>query len=747
MALKFGAKKWFVFVISIFLLADLAILLGIPFLRQTLGFLFLTLLPGLLILQILKLNKIGFTEKAVLSVGLSISFLMLFGLLLNNLSLSLGYETPLTTVSLLISFSITFFVLAIIGYRTNKDSIFSLPNLNLTTPEKAFLIVPISFPALSILGTHLMKITDNNIILMFLLFLIPAYVVCVCFFNHKFPKRLYPVVIFLISISLLLIFMMRFPHICGHDVHIEYGIFFQTTFDNLHWVVLGHTPYGACLSISLLPTIFQSIMNVDAQEYLFKGVYVSICSFSPLAIYIISRKYVGELYAFLASFFFISELSFLSVAGNTRTSVAIFFAALVVLVFFNDKIDPVKRRILLIVFMLSMIVSHYSTAYAFFFITLGTFVGVEILLKRYTFKKVISLTLVLLFFAFIFFWYSQVTEAAFNSGVRFVEESFINLNRFFIEELRGEEVMLLTGKGLVHPILSRVSWVVTWCTFILICIGVLTMLRRYKEMVVISNVIRKKPDFLNTKFEMEYLVMAFVCAGLLVIVFALPYVSVGYGIRRLYSLVLIILSVCFVIGGMVLSKHFFFWQKKTCAKRKPWFFGKAFFVKEGFDGKNRQQTQNSSDVLAYLVILLILIPYFLFQTGAMCQICGAPMAYTLNSEGVGYDREYVHDSESCAAKWLNMNGKMNHKIYTPDGFGKWWLMSQGKISSNRIDHRAFSEGSNFRIGGYIYLNHNNVVNGKLSVTGKCNMSEYSDRFIGTNKIYDNGGSEVYKTWK
>lgn len=63
MSLKFGYKEWFVFVIPILLLTDLAILLNIPFLRQIFGFLLLTLLPGLLILRILRLNKIGSTEK------------------------------------------------------------------------------------------------------------------------------------------------------------------------------------------------------------------------------------------------------------------------------------------------------------------------------------------------------------------------------------------------------------------------------------------------------------------------------------------------------------------------------------------------------------------------------------------------------------------------------------------------------------------------------------------------------------
>jgi len=304
-----GIKKIFFLVLVFLFVTDLAILLNIPFLRQILGFLFLTLLPGLLILQVLKLNKLGYTEKFVLVVGSSISFLMLFGLLINNLSLDLGYETPLAAIPLLLSFNIAFIVLAIVGYELNKSHIFSLTNLNLSTSKKAFLIVPILFPALSILGMYVMNTTDNNIILMFMLFLIPIYVAFVCIFNQKFPKRLYPIVIFLISISLLLLMALRSNHIIGVDTHLEY-YFFQTTLNNLHWSAFGHSTLDACLAISLLPTIYQSILNVDA-EFLFKILYSLLFSISPLVIYVLSKRYVGELYGFLTSCFFMTLHNFL----------------------------------------------------------------------------------------------------------------------------------------------------------------------------------------------------------------------------------------------------------------------------------------------------------------------------------------------------------------------------------------------------------------------------------------------------
>ena len=710
---KFGHKGWFVFVISILLITDLAILLDIPYIRQILGFLFLIILPGLLILQILKLDKLEFTEKFVLSVGLSVSFLMFFGLLINNLSLYMGYETPLATIPLLISFNIAFVVLAIVGHTINKTQTFSFPSFNLNTSEKAFLTVPILFPALSIFGMHVMNTTGNNVILMFLYLLIPAYVIFVCIFNQKFSKRLYPFVIFLISISLLLMFMLRFSHIYGSDVHCEY-YFFRMTLNNLQWGIIEHGLLDACLSISLLPTIFQSIMDVNAQEYFFRGIYVSICSFAPLAIYVISKRYIDELYAFLASFFFLSQPALFEVARTPRTGIAVFFIALAVMVFFNDKIDPLKRRVLFIVFMSSVVVSHYSSGYIFFFIMLFSWFAVEMFSKIYSLDKKITLTIVLILFAFIFFWYSQVTETAFNAGVEYIENTLLNLNNFFVEELRDPGYKQLAGQELKYGMLSKASLAVTWSTFILIGIGVVTMIWRYKEMISIPYIKIKKLDFLKTKFEMEYLTMALACTGIMVSMVILPYVSMNYGIERLYLLGTIILSICLIIGGMTVSKYF---------KVKP-----------------------------YLIILLILVLYFLFYTNAAHQLFGIPLSIVLNPVEIMHDTTYVHDQESYAAKWLkncaDEKSALHTKLYTTDPGTRRKLVSQAEVSEKSVDYWSFSRHR--KIKGYLYLSYNNVVNDRFPTEkGAFNRTEfnrfdYTDVFVGKNGIYDNGGSEVWR---
>ena len=742
-------KKCIWILIGLIFLSDLAILLDIPYIRQILGFIFLTILPGLLILQILKLNKIGFTEKFVLTVGLSISFLMFFGLLLNNSSLGLGYKSPLSTVPLLISFNLAAIALIFIAYRLNKDAVFSLPNIELSTSEKAFLIVPVMFPALSIFGTYFMNTTNNNIILMFLLFLIPIYVTFVCFFNHKFPARIYPLVIFLIGISLILMKALRFNHIYGMDAHTEYYLF-QTTLDNLHWGISEHSTLDACLSISLLPTIYQLFLKVNP-EIFFNVFYVILYSLTPLIVFVISKKYIGDFYGFLASIFFMFQARFIFAVGGARTNVAIFFFAFAMMTLFSDKIDPLKKRILFIVFMASCMVSHYSTTYIFFFIMLGAFVGIEILSKKYSVKKVISLTIVILFFSMIFFWYSQVTETAFNAGVGFIETTLKNLHDFFILESRGQTQVML-GQGIMEKgIPHMVEFVFTWLTFALIGIGIITLIRRYKEMSF-PELNLKKSGFLKDKFEVAYFVIALACVGLLVVMIALPFVAVGYDMFRLYAVAITILSVFFVIGGMMIAKYLnkafavlrvwgkvlmehFLSKERTCAKKGCNSFDKSFLSKKRF-------RENNSEVRAYLIILLVLIPYFFCVTGVMYDIFGVPRQIILNSEGEQYDRLYVHDQESYGAKWLKNRMDQQNKIAV-DYFGPNIFMSQA-FSKGLTDSGALLKHK--EIEGYIYLRYVNVVNGKLWERGGQwhNLTDYSEVFIGKGKIYDNGGSEVYK---
>lgn len=692
-------KSIFIFIILI----NLMIVFDIYPLRQILGFFLLAILPGMLILQVLKLDKIETIEKFVLSFGISISFLMLFGLVINNLLFIVGYTTPLSTIPFLILFNIVLIVLMAIVHRSNRYTTFSLSIPDLSNIEKVFLIISILFPVLSIIGMNLMRTENNNFVTMILLFSIPVYVILVCTSYKKLPKRLYPVIIFLIGISILILLPMRSDHIIGIDSHREY-YFFKTTLNDLHWKTIESSILGGIISISLLPTIFQSVLNIQP-EFIFRILYPLIYSICPLIVYILSKRYVEEFYAFLSSCFFMFQWIFLWTEYDARTSIAVLFFGLSMMVLFNENIDYVKKRFLIVIFMASSILSHYSTTYIFFAIMLGTFIGIKILQKKFSIKGMISSNIVVIFFVMIFFWYSQMTKTPFYYGVRFITSTLDSFGKFFVEESR-EQVPALVGKGLLEKGMPQIiEFVFTWLTFLLIGIGIVTLLRKYKEMSF-QDLNFKTSEFLKNKFDVEYSLIAVECSLLLVAMVALPFVSKGYGIDRLYTMTSIILAVFYIIGAMVISK---------ILKIKPW-----------------------------TIILIVLIPYFLSITGVTYSLLGNHHSIILESKGDEYDRLYINDQESYGARWLGNIQKdiyaMQKDIYT-DYLGGIRLSSQGLIPPRSID--PISLADNKEINGYIYLRTDNIVNDRIMDKNNTYHAVANYSFSGKNKIYESGGSEIY----
>ena len=741
--------KWFVAIVTIIAVTNIAILLDIPVLRQISGFIFLTFIPGFLFLSVLKLNRLGLLEKIVLSVGLSVAFLMLFGLALNASLLALGYTKPLSTASLLISFSTATIVLAIFAYIRNKDITFSFSNLKLTTGEKAFLIVPALFPLLSIVGMRLMNLTDNNVILMLLLFLIPAYVIFISFSNRKVSEKVYPTAIFLIGISLLLMYSLRSNHIIGGDTHREYFIFL-TTLENLHWSQLGFGILDACLSISILPAIYQTFLNIDP-EYLFKIVYSLIVSILPLVVYLLSKKYIGSFYAFLASVFFMSQIVFLWTPTYARVNIAMLFFALAIMVIFHDDIPESVKRGLLIVFVTSTVVSHYGVTYVTFFALLFTCIAMWIVSSITSHRKKlatppagnpviegdppplslqgktpptgndttyratalepshtqlrrrISITLIAIFVVMLFFWYSQMTGPSFSVGVRLVYDSFIHWEWFLAKGVVGEyPVQAAFGKTLPYTeVPQRIEFVFSWLTIILMSVGLLTTIRKFKTMVSIPFAGHEKPSFFLKKFESDYLMLSIGCYLLLVATVVLPTVAVTYGSSKVYFQTMIVLSIFFVIGGITVARYL---------KSRP-----------------------------HWILIAVLIPYFLSTTGVMCQVFGVPRAITLHSEGSLYSDMYVSDAESLAAKWVKERALQKIPIYVY-GFTQQILLSQARIPLRETYPALISrykEGE--QIDGYIYLRHVDIVDREL-------VAKYPGIFAEKSKIYANGGSEVYRAY-
>jgi len=740
------SKKWLIGIIAIIVLTDIAVLLDIPVLRLISGFVFLTFIPGLLLIYLLKLNKLGLTERIVLIVGLSVAFLMFFGLIINWVPFALGYTTPLSAESLIISFSIIFIILGFAAYKRNKGTFsFSWSDLRFDTKDKAFLLLPVFFPLLSILGMRLMNSTDNNILLMVLLFMIPAYVIFIAIFNRKVSEKVYPSLILLISISLILLLALRSNYIIGGDTHQEY-YFFQLVSSSQHWQVFGTDVLDACLIISLLPAIYQSMVNIDPQ-YLFKILYPVLFSVAPLVIYIISKKYIGSFYAFLASCFFMSQSGFLGTEQHARTNISILFVALAIMVLFHDKITGFNKRLLFIIFVASTLVSHYSTSYVFLFILLFTWIGMQVIprlierrrkvvtqgdpivsedveetqaksnpqkrdttdLENQRFGGFITISTIGLFFAMLFFWYSQLTQLPFRSGVNFMYSTFLNLNRFFMLEARSEGTTAAFGEGIAtNTIPEQIMLVVSWMSIIFIAIAVLTLLLRQWRGIALSSEGKGTAAFPPWRPEIGYLILSAACCLILVISVALPALLRGYGMDRLYLQMMVVLPPFFVIGGIMVA---------------------------------RLLRVRLLRALPYWIVLVVLIPYLLYNVGVLDQSLGNSKEITLNSAGYQYEVQYTHDQDSNAAKWLGSHIEGKNAWVYHDGSGNMLLSHAGVAG---LKNAVLGVGE--RTDSYIYLRYYNVVDGKLldSRVRTHNIAEYQNTFIDKSKIYSNGGSEIWK---
>jgi uncharacterized membrane protein len=147
-----------------------------------------------------------------------------------------------------------------------------------------------------------------------MLFLIPAYVVVVAYLKDRIHPYTYPIALFMIGMSLVLMYALTSAHIIGRDVHQEFYCF-QLTLANFHWNIYDYyNPYNACLSITILPTIYQVLSNMNP-EYVFKLLFGLLGSVLPLMVYVVAKKYLNNKFAFFAALLFVFQVFFIDIVG------------------------------------------------------------------------------------------------------------------------------------------------------------------------------------------------------------------------------------------------------------------------------------------------------------------------------------------------------------------------------------------------------------------------------------------------
>jgi uncharacterized membrane protein len=690
---NFGIKKWLVTLILILFITDIIIILNVPFLRELMAFISFTTIPGILILHILKLNKVEFLKKIVLLVGLSVAFLIFMGLLLNSLYPLI--LKPLSLAPVLILSNVILIILAFIAYLRNKND-FNLNDflnlkINLNGKLASALIFPALFPFMAILGTYLMNTTQNNVILLAMLFLIPVYIVAITILKDRIHSATYPFALWTIALSLLLMHGLTSFHLMGRDVHYEYYSF-QLALQSFHWDINTYlNPYNACLSITILPTILQSLSNLNG-EYIFK-ILSLIGSFIPLVVYLVSKKYLENKYAFFAGILFSFQLFFVYLLGAVRQEIAILFFFLAVMVLFATDINKNTKKILFLIFMSSVVVSHYTTAYISFVLVLPVllmpfFKGLLIDKKL----KFTNFDIIILLSLFILVWYVLFAKVQASAGAQ-VLQSTISASA---TGDRGDYVLGVLGIVL-KSVPNTISVIVHDLIYVTMGIDLLTVLWNYKKFI--------------KQIDPEYIVAIVVSIILLVMFIALPYISVAYDAVRLFFQLLIFLAPVFIIGAMKIVK---------IIKRPKW------------------------DIL---IILILLLSLFSCATYLQYHFYGEPYSQNYDTNGLVRNEAYIYNQEVIGATWLKDNYMDNYTTYSEGRGLIVFLTAYGNDSTKMNLNNSFFSWNKTVNKGYIYLGYLNVnKNEVLPVYTNLNiqnMSNYSNLFLRKDKIYDNGGSQIW----
>jgi uncharacterized membrane protein len=731
-------SEFFIFICSIqFALLGLALLgvMGyeVPLVRPIVGFVYLTFVPGALLLRILRVHKASGTESILYIAGLSLAFDMLTGFLLNVLGPCIGIYQPITEYYIILSTFFGVILLSAICYYRDRDYADAGAFLELdpkTLMPALFLLLA---PLIAVLSAYLVNVYNVNA-LTYVLLATVALVMILCGFGRVIPERLYPLAIVSVAASLLFHNAFVTGYLWSWDVHHEYN-FANMVIAGGYWDTSVLSYLNSMLSIVLLAPFYHFVCNLEL-TWVFKIAYQLIFCLVPLGLYAVFRKQAGGRIAILACMLFMSVVTFFTeMQGLTRQEIAELYLVLIVMLMTDARLEGRVKAGLMVVCGMALVVSHYGLAYIYLIVfplalaLLMLAASAARLLDRATKSKMpsvyrafaanhsVTLTFVGVFACFLFFWYIYTSDASALRSISYLGYKMVT--GVFSEFLDPDNVqglsMIMQGassplyqvKKYLH--LAFQGFIVIG--FVLVAAQVIAMARK------------------RYNFSAEYLVFAFInlliCIGGIV----MPYFASSLNTSRLYQITLIVLAPLCVIGGLALIT-----AAMSPLKRHGLDIGEA----------------------AMKALTLVIVVYLFFNAGLVYNLTGdRPMSvslskgqintYSLNDRAGLYDPLNTFEQDYYAASWLSEHRLYGLPVYS-DYIAHYPISSYGNTT---IANERYLNGNLSNIGSdaYVYLGYPNLKGDVFrEISGNKSIYHTSQLLPGLedrNKVYASDGSLIY----
>ena len=356
--------------IALWALVGLNVLgISIPIVQPLIGFIYLTFVPGILVLTALRMRDLDVVEIALYAVGLSVAIVLSIGLVTNIVFNAFTTIKPFSLLAVTSSLSFVVLVLCAVAYFRNRTDPKPLFTTESTVPLAPTLFLCV-LPFLAVFSTYLVNNYNVNAGQLFL-WLILGVVALLIAFDKFIPSKLYPLAVFVVGLTLLFQVALISEWVLGADIQTEWSLA-NSVINAGVWNPNIQHQYDAMLSVVTLAPIYSLISSLDL-VWVFKLVYSVILALVPVGLYQIFRRQLNDKVAFLSCFFFMSFAGFyLELPSMARQEVAELFCVLLILVLVSKEMNKETQSALFAVFGLSMVVSHYGVTYLivlFLFVT------------------------------------------------------------------------------------------------------------------------------------------------------------------------------------------------------------------------------------------------------------------------------------------------------------------------------------------------------------------------------------------
>jgi uncharacterized membrane protein len=668
--------------------------------RAVLGFLYVSVLPGITIVGLFN-PKIERVEKMLFAVGVSIVFFMVIGVFLNFFGPIFGILNPLGTMPIFIT-SIIIDVFATYRWINSCNHVEYSDLAAEPKTRKLSLLVPllILLPLLSIIGALQVSVRyqANNSLLLIIPLVVSALVILTAFYK-KLHSEVYASILFSIALAMLLQFSIFSPYLVGGDIFGEYAAL-SSTLQHSFWNVQVLNRLNAMLSVTVLPTIYANILGLNG-TWVFKLIYPLIFALVPVGVYQLFKSQMTKQIAFISVFFFMSSLTFFQELPELpRQMIGELFYILLFLTILKKDLQPSVRIAFFTIFSFGIICSHYAMAYIF----LGYIVASWLFYLVSKRRSPVSLGMIAIFATLLFSWYiytaSGATFGDLTNTLQVLQQNFSS--DFFNAQSRGS--MTLQGLGvnsdLTKTLLQQIGQYSFITSELLIIIGFLTL------------AVKNRVKFFKNDFNF----FAFCSLMLLVACVVVPNFANTFNVQRFYHIAVFFLAPFCIIGGLFVL---------TILARKK--------IKE----KN----------LLKIIVLVVLIPVFLFQSGFLYEITkqqsyALPLSsYRLDSLQFSY-QGILRSSEVSGAQWLAQANNLEFPIFTDP-------LTVIALCSANIQPSQFqflSLGSKESSGSIIYLAQYSVPGGVVfDRSGMIvNTTQVIPQQDSLNTIYSSDSCIIYQ---